>query len=134
MPTFGKESTEQLATCHPLLQKVFNEVIKHVDCSILEGHRGEALQNKYFREGKSGKQYPHGEHNKTPSYAVDAMVYPIDWSDKGITRQCLFAGFVLGIAKGMGIELTWGGDWDSDYNLREHSLFDTPHFQLKGVK
>ena len=39
MPKFGSKSRERLATCDERLQKVFNEVIKHVDCSILEGHR-----------------------------------------------------------------------------------------------
>ena len=132
MPSFGAESKKQLATCDDRLQLVFNEVIKYVDCSILEGFRNQETQDKYFREGKSQKQWPNGEHNRSPSRAVDAMVYPIDWSNKGITRQCVFAGFVLGIARSLGVELTWGGDWDGDFNLREHSLFDTPHFQLKG--
>lgn len=130
MPKFSKESLDKLATCDVRLQKVFNEVIKHVDCTIIEGHRGQEKQDEYYRTGKSQKKWPNGEHNATPSRAVDAMVYPVDWSDKGTTRQCLFAGFVLGTAKSLGITLRWGGDWDSDYNLREHTLFDTPHFEV----
>ena len=34
MPKFGKNSKERLATCDERLQKVFNEVIKYVDCSV----------------------------------------------------------------------------------------------------
>lgn len=130
MPTFGQKSLDQLATCDERLQRVFNEVIKYVDCTVLEGHRSKELQDKYYTEGKSKKKWPNGEHNANPSRAVDVMVYPIDWGEP--MRQCLFAGFVLGVAKRLGIELRWGGDWDSDFNLKEHSLFDTPHFELKG--
>ena len=131
MPKFSQKSLEQLATCDKRLQDVFNEVIKYVDCTVLEGHRGQELQDRYFREGTSKKQWPHGEHNKLPSCAVDVMLYPIDWTKEGLTKQCHFAGFVLGIATKMGVPLTWGGDWDNDFNLKEHTLFDTPHFQLK---
>ena len=37
MPKFGKTSRDRLATCDDKLQQVFNEVIKYVDCSVLEG-------------------------------------------------------------------------------------------------
>ena len=36
MAKFGSKSKERLATCDEKLQKVFQEVIKYVDCSILE--------------------------------------------------------------------------------------------------
>ena len=39
MPRYSKKSKQRLASCDKRLQDVFNEVIKHVDCSILEGHR-----------------------------------------------------------------------------------------------
>ena len=53
MPRFGKRSKEKLATCDDRLQKVFNEVIKHVDCSVLEGHRSKERQNKLYEEVKT---------------------------------------------------------------------------------
>ena len=52
MAKFGKSSRERLATCDDRLQDVFNEVIKYVDCSVLEGHRGEERQNRFVDEGK----------------------------------------------------------------------------------
>ena len=82
MPYFGRRSKKQLSTCDKKLQDVFNEVIKHVDCSVLEGHRGE------------------------------------------------FAGFVLGIAKSIGITLRWGGDWDRDWTVMDNKFDDFPHFEL----
>ena len=128
MPAFGKASQEKLATCDPRLQKVFNEVIKHFDCTVIEGHRGEEAQNKAFAEGKSKLKYPQGKHNKTPSLAADVLPYPIDWNDTN--RMRYFAGFVVGIAATMGIKLRWGGDWNQNTELKDNSFNDLPHFEL----
>ena len=46
MPKFGSRSKKNLATCDERIQKVLNEVIKHVDCSVIEGHRSAERQNK----------------------------------------------------------------------------------------
>lgn len=128
MPAFGKASQEKLATCDQRLQKVFNEVIKHFDCTVIEGHRGEAAQNKAFAEGKSKLKYPQGKHNKTPSLAADVLPYPIDWNDTN--RMRYFAGFVVGIAATMGVKLRWGGDWNQNTELKDNSFNDLPHFEL----
>ena len=79
MPKFGKKSLEKLNTCDKRLQLVLNEVIKTVDCSVLEGHRGEQRQNKLYDEGKTKLKFPNGRHNASPSRAVDVVPYPIDW-------------------------------------------------------
>ena len=129
MPRFGRKSKERLASCDPMLQKLFNEVIKHVDCSVLEGHRGEERQNKFYDEGKSKVRYPNGRHNANPSLAVDVTPYPVDWEDR--ERQTLFAGFVLGIARGLGITIRWGGDWDMDFDVQDNKFDDFPHFEIK---
>ena len=129
MPRFGRRSKERLATCDNRLQDVFNEVIKHVDCSVLEGQRDEERQNKLFDEGKTKVRFPDGRHNDCPSRAVDITPYPVDWADR--ERQTLFAGFVLGIAKSMGIKLRWGGDWDMDFEVQDNRFDDFPHFELK---
>ena len=128
MPKFGSKSKERLATCDEKLQKVFNEVIKYVDCSILEGHRDERAQDKYFQEGKSKVRYPMGRHNSKPSRAVDVAPYPIDWEDR--ERFHLFSGFVLGLASGMGITLRWGGDWNRNFEVDDNKFDDFPHFEL----
>ena len=129
MPKFGRRSKERLATCDSKLQKVFNEVIKHVDCSVLEGHRGEERQNALFEEGKTQVKFPKGRHNSSPSNAVDGTPYPVDWEDR--ERQTLFAGFVLGVAKLMGITLRWGGDWDMDFHVMDNRFDDFPHFEIR---
>ena len=128
MPYFGRRSKKQLTTCDKKLQDVFNEVIKHVDCSVLEGHRGEVRQNELYEEGKTKVYFPNGRHNANPSRAVDVVPYPIDWNDR--ERFHLFAGFVLGIAQSMGIKLRWGGDWNMNFEVDDNNFDDFPHFEL----
>ena len=129
MPKFGRKSRERLSSCNDELQKIFNEVIKHVDCSVLEGHRSKDRQNKLYEEGKTKVKYPNGRHNRQPSSAVDVTPYPVDWKDR--ERQTLFAGFVIGVASQMGIKLRWGGDWDQDFQVVDNRFDDFPHFELK---
>ena len=129
MPYFGKTSKKRLSTCNSKLQEIFNEVIKHVDCSVLEGHREKDRQNKLYKEGKTKVKYPDGRHNRQPSSAVDVTPYPVDWKDR--ERQTLFAGFVIGVASQMGINLRWGGDWDQDFQVVDNRFDDFPHFELK---
>ena len=129
MAKFGKSSRARLATCEDELQKVFNEVIKYVDCSVLEGHRGQERQDKLLLESKTKVQYPLGRHNAIPSRAADVVPYPVDWNDR--ERFHLFAGFVLGIARGMGINLRWGGDWNQNFEVDDNMFDDFPHFELR---
>ena len=129
MPKFGERSKNALSSCDERLIKIFDEVIKTVDCSVLEGHRGQSKQDKYYEEGKSKVKYPSGRHNKLPSMAVDVAPYPIDWNDR--ERFHLFAGFVLGIAKSMGINLRWGGDWNQNWFVDDNKFDDFPHFELR---
>ncbi len=144
MAKFGTRSLERLSTAHEDLQKVFNEVIKYFDCSIIFGHRTPAEQFELF---KKGREFQHGQwvktgsvvnyldgydkkskHNYSPSHAIDTWLYPIDWSETEEMKH--FAGFVLGIAQRMydkgeiKNEIEWGGNW--------RSFIDMPHFQLKG--
>ena len=86
MPKFGQTSKENLSTCHEDLQRLFNEVIKHWDCSVTEGYRNEERQNKAYRGGKSKVKYPNGKHNRVPSNAVDVVPYV-----SGTRPSCLAA-------------------------------------------
>ena len=129
MPRFGNSSKKRLETADKRLQKVFNEVIKYVDCSVLEGHRSQERQDRLYEEGKTKVKYPNGRHNDSPSRAVDVTPYPVDWDDR--ERQTLFAGFVLGISRSMEIRLRWGGDWDMDFEVQDNKFDDFPHFEIK---
>ena len=124
MPSYSAKSIERLKTCHPLLQELFLEVIKHRDCAILFGHRNRADQEEAFNNGRSKAHYGQSYHNYYPSLAVDAMPFPINWDDiKGIHE---FAGFVLGVAAAKDIPVRWGGHFKN--------FFDGPHFELIGFQ
>jgi len=128
MASFGAQSRIRLNSCHPDLIRLFDEVVKNYDCTILCGHRGEEEQTKAFNEGRSKVQFPNSRHNSLPSMAVDVMRYPIDWEDR--IRMYHFAGYVLGVANSLGINIRWGGDWDSDLDFEDNKFFDAPHFEL----
>jgi hypothetical protein len=130
MPKYSKQSAGRLSTCDPRLQDVFNEVIKHFDCSVLQGHRGQIEQNECVRRGTSKTPWPKSKHNSIPSKAADVAPYPIDWSDR--ERFAHFAGFVLGIAVLKGVKLRWGGDWNQDRKTKDERFFDAVHFEIIG--
>jgi len=128
MPSFSSSSKEKLSQCDQRLQDVLNEVVKHFDCTVMCGHRGEEEQNEAYRTGRSKLQFPQSKHNGLPSMAVDVAPYPIDWND--IKRFHYFAGFVVGIAAAKGITLRYGGDWDRDTQLKDNNFNDLPHFEI----
>lgn len=125
---FGQQSMKNLSECHPDLQRLFSEVIKHIDCTVIEGHRGEHTQTMYFHSGKSKVQFPHSKHNSSPSLAADVVPYPIDWADKN--RFYHFVGLVRGIASQLGIRIRCGADWDGDNEFKDQNFNDLPHFEL----
>ena len=137
MPKFSKASLDRLLSTHEDLQRLFFEVIDHYDCSILEGIRSPERQRELVRTGKS--KTLNSKHLK--GWAVDVVpCNPIDWSAQGQERMRHFAGFVFGVAAGLGIvdRLRWGGDWDGDAmtkgdGLRDQSFMDLPHFELTRV-
>jgi len=126
MPKFSPQSLEKLATCDKDIQDIFNEVIRVLDCVVLEGYRDPEVQKQLFKAGKSKVEF--GKHNVKPSKAIDVAPYPVDWNN--LKRFYYFAGFVEGIAFMKGINLRWGGDWDGDHDLDDQSFNDLPHFEL----
>ena len=131
MPKFSKKSLEHLNTCDERLQRVFNEVIKHFDCTILEGHRSDERQEELYRQGLS-KLKQGSKHNSSPSKAIDVVPYikgkGIPWNDSKYFYH--FSGYVLGVANSMGIKLRSGYNWDMDDDLDDQTFFDGPHYEL----
>lgn len=128
MYRYGRSSKARLATCHPELQRLFNEMIKDWDISILCGHRNEEDQNAAFKSGASKLSWPKGKHNSLPSRAVDAALYPVDWDDTG--RHYMFVGMVKQKAKDLGIAIRCGADWDGDNQTTDQTFNDLVHFEL----
>ena len=133
MNEYGERSQQVLGELHPDLQLVFRFVLTIYDHALICGHRGEVLQNQWFREKKSRLRYPESKHNSFPAKAVDAVPYfrgksAIDWNDTG--AFCQLAGVVLAASKQLNIPIRWGGDWDNDRRTRDQSFNDLGHFEL----
>lgn len=128
MPKFSKRSNMRLETCHPDLQKIFKHIIKHNNCTILEGHRTNAKQQELFENGSSKVKAGKSKHNKYPSLAVDVAPYPIFWEEK--ERFLFFGGYVKSVADTLNIKIRWGGDWDGDGNFKDQTFNDYVHFEL----
>lgn len=126
MPKFSKQSINRLQSCDERLFKLFSEVVKHFDCTILEGRRTVERQSMLVKQGKSKTM--NSKH--LTGRAVDVAPYPINWEDR--ERFTYFAGFVMGIASQQGLKLRWGGDWDKDTQVSDNSFDDLPHFEIVG--
>lgn len=129
MPKFSQKSLNRLNQCHPDLQRLFLEVVKGFDCSIIEGYRTKEDQDKAFYAGTSKVKWPNGKHNQFPSLAVDVWPYPVPRTENGqIDDLSLvwdnFGRYVLETAEKLGIAVIWGGNWES--------LVDKPHWELKN--
>ena len=137
MPRFSKASESRLETCHPDLRRLFREVVKHFDCSILEGVRTEDRQQELFAQGRTEpgsivtycdgitRKSNHQAKDDGWSHAVDAAPYfaeapHIRWKDENSFYR--FAGFVEAIAYNLGVPIKWGGDFKK--------LKDLPHWEL----
>ncbi len=125
---FSPRSHSNLHSCDPRLIRLFENVIDYVDCTVICGRRNKDAQNEAYRLDRSTKEWPNSLHNHYQSLAVDVVPYPIDWID--LNRMAWFAGWVMHTALLLQLPIRWGGDWDSDTHIREHSLIDMPHFEI----
>jgi len=136
MASFSQASQDRLDTCHTDLIVLFEEVVKHFDCSVICGHRGQREQMAAYLENNTQTRWPDSRHNSEPSMAADVAPYPIDWNDR--ERFTLFAGYVLGIASALKAQgrishqIRWGGDWNMSNKVSDNKFDDLVHFELSG--
>lgn len=134
MPKFSQASLDQLATCHPDLQKIAHEAIQIFDFTVLEGHRDKAKQDAAVAAGNSKTPWPQSKHNANPSLAMDCAPYPIDWSgtEKSLQRFVFMQGIFYAIAQRLGIAVRLGIDWNRNEDMRDEGTFrDYPHIELE---
>jgi peptidoglycan L-alanyl-D-glutamate endopeptidase CwlK len=152
MATYGVKSQALLNTTVLDLQVLFQEVVKEFDNTIIYGNRSQADQFLLWQIGRtlingvwvvtdSSKVVTYKDgwnkmsmHNFSPSQAVDAVPYPVNWKDKD--RILYFAGYVMGIATRLFEEgkithkIRWGGDWDGDFQTMDETFSDLCHFEI----
>ena len=124
MPRFGKRSKERLKGVDERLVNVANELVKIMDCTVLEGLRTKERQSKLIAEGKSKTKYSKHIEGK----AIDIAPYPIDWEDR--ERFHYMGGMARGIGHALGVTVRWGGDWDSDGEVKDNNFDDLVHFEI----
>lgn len=122
MPHFSQRSKDNLKDVDPRLKEILNEAIKHVDFTVVWGHRGEAEQNAAFDRGASRLRWPRSRHNTLPSQAVDIVPYP-GLYNAGEERFYEMATYVFAEAARLGVPLRWGGHWNN--------FKDWAHFEIE---
>ena len=124
MPRFGNRSRRRLKGVDTKLVNVLNETIKLMDITVIEGVRSKDRQAELLEKGATKVKYSKHMEGK----AVDVAPYPIQWDDR--ERFHYMGGIVRGVASQMGIKVRWGGDWDSDGEIKDNNFDDLVHIEL----
>lgn len=124
MPRFGKTSKKRLKGVDDRLVKVLNELIKIMDVTIIEGLRTSERQEELLKKGATKVKYSKHMEGK----AVDLSPYPIDWENRDGFHY--MGGMIRGIAKQLDIKVRWGGDWDSDGDVKDNGFDDLVHVEI----
>ena len=125
MPRFGKRSKQRLKGVDTKLVNVLNELVKIMDVTIIEGLRSQERQDELVAKGASTTKYSKHIQGK----AVDLAPYPIDWEDR--ERFHYMGGMVRGIGQQLNVNIRWGGDWDSDGEIKDNNFDDLVHVEIK---
>mgnify|MGYP003149633315 FL=1 len=125
MPRFGKRSKQRLKGVDTKLVNVLNELVKIMDVTIIEGLRSQERQDELVAKGASKTRYSKHIQGK----AVDLAPYPIDWEDR--ERFHYMGGMVRGIGQQLNVNIRWGGDWDSDGEIKDNNFDDLVHVEIK---
>lgn len=122
----SERSQQILATCHPDLQRLIQEVALQFPLVVLQGERTPEEQARLVTKGYS--RTLDSKHLGRPARAVDIAPDPVDWND--LPRFYFLAGYVRGIAAKLEIPCRFGADWDGDTNVAEEKLKDPGHIEL----
>lgn len=116
----GATSQARLKGVHPNLVKVVEEAIKRtpIDFTVLEGLRTKERQKQLVAKGasKTMNSYHITGHAVDIAPLVDGKV---TWDWKYYNQ---LAPVIKQVAKELGVNITWGGDWKS--------FKDGPHWQI----
>ena len=133
-----------LNQCDSVLRELFHSVDLIIPVEILPSTiRTLEQQKEFVRTGVSKTM--DSKHLITPerpfSLAVDAGPYPHRWPKEGSkdfwkdwARLYYFAGIVWAKAVEMGISIRYGGDWNSNFELKDENFFDGGHFEKIIIK
>jgi len=147
--TFGSVSQAHLAGVTPALRGICVRALElgssiGFDFSVIDGLRTPAEAKANTAKGTS--QTTHSKHLPSPpdglARAVDLCPYPkvqnglqVDmagWATQPevLGRWWTLRALMMLAAAEQGLTLRWGGDWDSDLDMRDHTMLDAFHFEL----
>ena len=126
MYKFGKRSRYRLRGVDVRIINILNELIKIMDVTVIEGLCSADRQKELLAKGATKVKYSKHMDGK----AVDIAPYPIDWKDRD--RFHYMGGMIRGIAKQLNVPIRWGGDWDSDGEVKDNGFDDLVHIEIKG--
>ncbi len=148
MPVFSSRSKRILGGCHPKIQRILNEAVKHIDLKPLESVRLEKRHLRLVESEQSKVKWIDSFHSpKNPKNldpdgtfrgvkALDVIPYPfyaVDWRIHD--KFYVMWGVLKWIGDAYGTPLTWGGDWNNNgvySNDPKQNFFDLPHIQARG--
>ena len=131
----GKRSLSNLKNVHPSLVAVVNRAIQLTtqDFTIIEGVRTLEKQREYFSKGAS-KTMKSKHLIQADGYGHAIDVYP--YYDGKVQVNAPFSKFkevaqaFLKAAGELGVNLTWGADWNQNGRTDDERFIDSPHFQI----
>ena len=132
----GARSLARLEGVHPDLVRVVKRAIEITaqDFMVTEGLRTLARQKDLYAQGrtKPGPVVTWTLKSKhIDGLAVDLVPFndgKPDWTAGKNFDE--IAKAMHDAAEELGVQITWGADWDRDGNPRERGESDSPHFQL----
>lgn len=135
---FGANSMKLLLQGHPDLQKLFTEVNKQFQCTIVSGSRTIAEEKEMVTKGLSKTMNSmHLVQSDGYCHALDVAPDPVNYERKLYNLdEILFAGYVLAVAYKMkqdGLiehDIRYGGDWNSNGEVSDESFQDLDHFEI----
>lgn len=120
MYTFSKRSLDKLKGVDASLVKVMTKTLQQspIDFCITQGLRTTQEEEEYVKEGKSCTM--HSKHLTGKAVDIACIVGgKVTW-DMRFYKEV--ADIAKSTAEGIGVKLTWGGDW--------HTLVDGCHFEI----
>lgn len=132
----GKASLNKLGGCDVRLQKLAMRAIEDSphDFGITCGHRDKVEQDRCCADGLSKTPWPTSKHNSIPARAFDFVPYiggKPEWNDRAVFKAVGL--HILAVAKEMGIDVRWGGDFHMDGDKTTNDAWDMPHIELHEV-
>ena len=133
---FGEKSEHELSTCRFSLQDLARQVLalEILDFAVIKGYRTDEEQHECFTSDPPSSRLdagdPAAKHNKKPAEAFDAVPYIEGCLSWNKLHCCVLAGIILAVAKKLGYEIRWGGNWDMDSEpITDQDFNDLVHFE-----